>query len=321
MSAVAEITATNLINLLFTLKSEDRNTFKYTIVIIFSGILSFTMAKLFILVFKSYNLKILPKDIFLILILPITTMALILDVQMYFDIIKYNFIFVFVLLGLVISNYITISVFIKFAHAKKAETELLNVKKENELSNAKYELLNKQFNTNYYFLHDTVRSLMKLINSNLNDNDIKKQLYYLNNKLVKGLNIINTNSTIISPILNFKLSEILDNKIVFKTVIEYNDFRFIPTYMQRELFSMLLNIGIEQCKIVKDKKRLIILKTKKIGQQIIIQLIFTHHEFSDLAKRICIDLEKNVVLLNGTLSYESQLISDKNDSLIIVFHE
>lgn len=320
-SAVAEITAANLVNLMFTLGPEDINTARYTVAIIISGVLSFTMSKLFVDIFKSYDLKILPKYTYLILILPITTMALILDVQMYFDIIKYNVIFIFVLLGLLISNYITISVFLKFANATKAEKELLKVKKENELSNAKYELLNNQFNTNYYFLHDTVRSLMKLINSNLNNSDIKKELYDLINKLVKGLNIINTNSTIVSPILNYKLSEILENKIDLKTVIEHNDFTFIDTYTQRELFSILLNMAIEQCKNLKSENRLVILKTKKIGQQVIIQLLFTHSEFSNYTRQLYIKLEKNVKLAKGTLSYHPLYFNNENDSLIIVFYE
>lgn len=318
-SAVSEVLSANLMNFFSDLRSGEINSWKYTFAVLLSGVITYFMTKIFIKMLNNSDLNFLPKYTYAIFILPITTMALILNIGEYFILFKSNKILLIILIGLIASNFITIFIFLKFAETSKLETELLNTKKEKELSDIKYEVLNNQFTSNYYFLHDTIRELNKILNINQSDDDLKMQLLYLNTKLIKGLNVINSNSSILSPILNYKLNEIIDNKIDFKNVIEYNDFTFIDIYVQRELFTLLLDIAIHQCKKVNYDKRLAILKTKKMGKQIIIQLITVHYSFDEIITHILNQLNKLVKNSNGIVSYESDFNQNYDDSFLIVF--
>lgn len=316
--AISEVLSANLMNLIFNLSPNDIYTFKYTFAIIMSSSLSFFMSFLFIKFFKSYHSNQLPNYVCLIFVLPITTMLLILNISDYFDILKSNTILFFILIGLILSNLITIYIFIKFANAAYAENELLKAKKEKELSDIKYNFLNEQFSNNYSFLHNTVTSLMKLVDRDDDTQKIKEKIADVNSRLLYQLNIINSNSSTISPLLNNKSLEIVENEIDFKSVIEYNDFTFIDVYSQRKIFSLLLDIAILQCIKVPKEKRLILLKTKKIGQQLIIQGIFAHADTDNIVDHKLEELESIVKQVKGDFFFKMNLYSS-NDSILIYF--
>lgn len=322
-NALGEVLSASLSNLFFELNSaSDITSIYYTLAILLSGIITYFFLMLYTKVIKFSYWGELPRYAYIITVLPITTMLFMMNIQDYFYLLRNHEILVIILFGLLISNFAFVFVFLKTVSTLKLKNELEIAKLENKNIDFKYELLNAQYKANYSFMHDTIRSIMKM-QSLLDKGDIaqfKNELLNLNKDMIRGLNIVNSNSSIISPIINFRLKEMLKNKIDFKSVIEYTDFSFLDIYEQRYIFDTLLEIGMLQCKTSDEKSNLMILKTKQLYHQVIIQLLTTHSnvEQSDDFNLLYEKLSEIVIKHNGKISFEN-INQNDSDSLIIMF--
>lgn len=323
--AIGEVLAASISNLFLGLNSlSNISTFQYTLAILLSETIIFLFLFLYIRLIKFSYWEDLPKYAYLIIILPITTVLLLVNIQDYFYLLRNNILLVLILLGLLVSNFVVVFVFFKTISALKIKNELEMTRIEKKNIDFKYELLNTQYKANYTFMHDTIRAIMKMQNSLEKENfDVfKEELISLNKNMLRGLNIVNSNSSIISPIINFQLEEILKNDIDFKSVLEYTDFSFLDVYEQRFIFDALLEIGMMQCNVSHSETKLMILKTKKLYQQVIIQLLTTHGEVKDLTRfnELYNKITEIVHKHNGKISYECSNSID-SDSFIIIFHK
>lgn len=319
-NAIGEILAASILNVFLGLNATSNiSSFQYTVAILLSTIIICLFLTLFIKIIKFSYWGDLPKYTYLITILPITTFFLLINIQDYFYLLRKHEMLVFTMIGLLISNFVIVFIFLKTTSSLKLKNELEMTKIEKKSIDFKYELLNSQYKANYSFMHDTIRAIMKMESLLANERyaEFKSELQSLNNRMLRGLNIVNSNSSIISPIINFRLEEMLNNDIDFKSVIEYTDFTFLDIYEQRYIFDTLLEIGMLQCN--NSNTKLIILKTKKLYQQIIIQLITARTNAIDSENYVLLynKLSEIVYKNNGKMSHED--IDNNSSSFVIIF--
>lgn len=135
----------------------------------------------------------------------------------------------------------------------------------------------------------------------------------------KRFNSIYTNSLALNYAVNSKLDELEKNEIHFISTIKYNDFSFLTLELQTEIFSKLLDYGIILNQSVPKKERNIIIKSQKIGQQIIISSLikFDGNKQIDIQKEIADDFE--VILYPIHSCNLSVKITDNNCISIIIY--
>lgn len=304
IAIICEILSANIINLLFGLKASDLNTFLYTMTVLLSNILTFILLKIVSKFFILIDDNNLPDNILIILALPISTLLLLINITDYFSTFRNNILNAFIILGLLISNLVTIFIFLDVIKTINLENELKKRK-------MKYDVLQSLYNNNFNFLHEMISKLMQFrdLLSNEHYDELNTQIELLNFKLIKGFNIINSNSIVINSLLNLYISKLEDNDINLKTVIEYNDFTFINLETQTEIFSLIFDISIASCIKSNEKRRQIILKTKKMGFQIAIQCIYTCDSIIGLYDDPIVNKLIEILKINyGTVSF------DENDN-------
>lgn len=311
----SELLIANSMNFLFSLKANDIDTYIYTLAFVLPNVLSFIILSA---ISKFIKLNIFDnhsKFMWFHLLLPMTTLLVLYNFTDYFSTFRDNIVTLLIVLGLIGSNIITLLTLAK--EVKRAE--LTNEIKKNKM---KYDLLNTLYNTNFYFLHDTIRTLTKL-NNHMNKNNFKefqKEVLELNRKLTRSFTTISSNSELLNSLLNQRITDISHYNITIKTVLEYNDYDVISMEIQQALFSELLTISIASCMHAHSNAPIIILKTKKIARQIIFQCSFSYNEFNILnfdmllflLKKHSGHISKNMKLEGGFVYY---------DILIVFFHD
>lgn len=268
--SISELVSANFMSFLFTLQQQLVNVATYIIAIIISNIFTFIQVIIYIKVMKIDSKINVPKYAWFVFILPISTLLLLLNSTDYFGLFKGNFMIGIIIVGLFISNFTTIVIFFKVINAINLENKIKSVEMQ-------FALVNSQYNTNFNFLHDTIRRLMKFNNllSKKEYLELESNISSLNIDLLQKLNIISSNSLLLSSMINYRLSEINKYCINIKTVIEFNDYTFLNIDEQNVLFTQLLDMAIDSTIKAKNPNKNIIIKSKKIDNQIILQVIFT----------------------------------------------
>lgn len=303
----SELFIANIMNYIFNLSANQIDTNIYTIALILSNGLTFVILSIILKFFEKDIKDIMDrysKFMWFSLILPMTTLLFLYNFTDYFSTFRDNIMTLIIIFGLIISNIISLLTISR-------EFKRLELNNEIKETKMKYNLLNTQYNTNYYFLHDTIRKLTKLDNhiNESNFKDFQKEIMELNNNLIKSFNTISSNSDLLNSVLNFNISEIIKYNINVKTVIETNHFEFITLEDQQHLYSDLLTLSIHSCINTKDINPRIIIKTKQIDKQIIIQCSFSYTE----THSIClINLYTIVQKYNGRISEKV----NKNNGLL-----
>ncbi|WP_071441494.1 ATP-binding protein [Traorella massiliensis] len=273
IATLSEVLSANIMNLVFGLNENSINTHLYTIALLLSSIVTYTLLNLlskFINIYIKYQL---PKKIWLIFILPLTTILLLINLNEYFSTFRTNALLVPIILGLLIANLITIYVFFQSIKSIQLESEVREIQ-------SKYDTINTLYQNNFDFLHNTIWKLNQIYKKaeNINDLELSKEIDELSNDLLKKYNIINTNSSIISSILNYRLNEIIENNILVKCDITYNNFSFLNKKNEIELFATLINNAIDSCLATKKIKKMVLISSNKINQQILIKCIYSYSD-------------------------------------------
>ena len=295
---ICEVLASNIMNLLFGLLPSDLNTLMYSLALLLSGTLTFAVLSLAV---KLMNLNMkshLPSYTWLILILPFSTFMLIISISDYFETFRNNLMIAPVLIGLLIANFVTLYIFFKTIRSLELENEIKSMQ-------VKYETINMLYQNNFNFLHDTTRKLMRLSSylSNKNYDELSKQINELSDTMLVQYNTINSNSVIISSILNYRLNDIVSNNIRIKTDILYNDFSFLSAKAQNELFSALVNNAVDSCIHAKSESPAVIIKSNVLDHNVVIQCFYSYTEKYEIENNNNIELiRKHIYEFNGNIS-------------------
>ena len=288
---------------------------------IFGTFFSYAILTLFVFIYvkilKYIKSEYLPKYTWLAFILPIITIILLVTMGDYFDLLHTNPQILITTVGLAISNIIFFFIFMLAINSTNMRHKLQIAKQKEELFNSKLDLLSQQYDNNFRFLHNLLHTCNQL-NSLFNDSNYSEATNVLNklsNTAYKEFNAIYSNSYILNYIINNNLSKIIENDIDIKTVIEYSDFDNLNYHTQLILFEYLINLAIDSCIQVTTSDKIIIIKSVKTANKIILKLLYSNVSFNKS------NIEKNIknILSNKYYSLSIKKINNTYISILVTF--
>lgn len=194
----------------------------------------------------------------------------------------------------------------------------LDLSKENEkVVTEKYKLLNKQYETSFYFLHDLLKTCQRL-NLLLDKDDyqgLKDEINTLTTTTFREFNSIYSDSMLLNTLINNRLETLRQYDITVLPTIEYNNFSFLTVADQFILFDCLLDLAIDEVKTVTNR-RYIFIKSIKKAKQIIIQFKFNYSN-CDLQGKVAASLNELLNRYHGISSVSS--LQDGFVSVMIMF--
>lgn len=295
------------------------NSLSYNFGLISSVLLLLFFSYLFVKFIKYLQLNSFPTYCIFIFIFPLITIFLLATVNGYYELINNTETMLLIFGCILLSNFSILIIFFLFVKSNKTSSDLeLSLYRENSIK-TKYNLLRNHYNNNFNFLHDLIHKCNRMQNY-LENNDLeklRKELDQLINTTFKRFNFIYTNSFALNYSVDAKVEELQKNNINFISTIKYNDFSFLDLELQVELFSKLLDYGIMLSQSVPSKERNIIIKSKKIGQQIIISSLikFDKNKLTNIEKDIKSDFQN---ILQNIHNYNVSVKIKNNDYLSIM---
>ena len=195
-------------------------------------------------------------------------------------------------------------------------TNYISLKKQKELFNSKYELLQQHYDYNFKFLHDLLHtcSQLNIQFDNQNYENAKEILNQLTQTTYKEFNAIYSQSLVLNYVINNHLQTLIDNSINIKTDIESNSFNNLDYQLQLQLFDYLLTLTIQSCLSCQNDNKIIILKSKSETNYLLLKVVFSSTTINE--KKITNHLEKILNANSYTVTIKD--IDDCNTSLLIV---
>ena len=149
----------------------------------------------------------------------------------------------------------------------------------------------------------------------MNYSEATNVLKKLSNTAYKEFNAIYSNSYILNFVINNNLSKVIENDIDIKTVIEYSDFDNLDYHTQLILFEYLINLSITSCIQVTNSDRIIIIKSVKTANKIILKILYSCLSINES------NIKKNIneILLNKYSSLSIKELNNSYASILISF--
>ena len=147
--------------------------------------------------------------------------------------------------------------------------------KPNEMMISKFNSLNKEYESNFKFLHNllhTCSELNQLIDQKKYD-ELDSLIKSLSNKTIKEFNEIYTNSPIFSTVLNHKKNQLSSLNISVTSTLYSDDLSNLDSINQMIFFTKILDLAIKYCSL-SDEQRFIIIKSRKDVYSCTLQIIF-----------------------------------------------
>ena len=194
-------------------------------------------------------------------------------------------------------------------------TNYLSLKKQKELFNSKYELLQQHYDYNFKFLHDLLHTCNQLnIQFNNQDyEDAKRILNQLTQTTYKEFNAIYSQSLVLNYVINNHLNTLLENNIDIKTTVE-TTFNYLDLYTQFELFDYLLNLAIKACLI--NQNKIITIKAKEKNNSVLFKITLPYI----VIKKDLLYHNLNKILSPITYELNIKEIDSNYISLLIIFN-
>lgn len=195
-------------------------------------------------------------------------------------------------------------------------TNYISLKKQKELFNSKYELLQQHYDYNFKFLHDLLHTCnqLNIQFDNQNYENAKEILNQLTQTTYKEFNAIYSQSLVLNYVINNHLQTLIDNNINIKTDIESNSFNNLDYQLQLQLFDYLLTLTIQSCLSCQNDNKIIIFKSKSETNYLLLKVVFSSTTINE--KKITNHLEKILNANSYTVTIKD--IDDCNTSLLIV---
>lgn len=278
ITMVSELLSSFVVDLIFDLDAQSElYIHKYSIALFISILLCFLLSnELVSFVCNQFEDDYIPKYVYLVFVLPILTIVLFGNVKDYFSLFNDYKIYVFVLFGLLISNFITIYIFLLSIKSIKWKQKLEISEKEKELLNDKIDLINHDYDNSFIFLHDLLHRCNRL-NALVVKNNVKeldKEIQNLYKNCFQKYNMLISNSNALSKVIYLYSSDMIENNITFRSTMEDVEYFNIDNNELISLLSRLLDFAIESCKRVQNE-RVIVLSSKRVGGSKIMQIKFS----------------------------------------------
>ena len=194
-------------------------------------------------------------------------------------------------------------------------TNYISLKKQKELFNSKYELLQQHYDYNFKFLHDLLHTCnqLNIQFDNQNYENAKEILNQLTQTTYKEFNAIYSQSLVLNYVINNHLNTLLENNIDIKTTVE-TTFNYLDLYTQFELFDYLLNLAIKACLI--NQNKIIIIKAKEKNNSVLFKITLPYI----VIKKDLLYHDLNKILSHITYELNIKEIDSNYISLLIIFN-
>ena len=195
-------------------------------------------------------------------------------------------------------------------------TNYLSLKKQKELFNSKYELLQQHYDYNFKFLHDLLHTCnqLNIQFDHQNYEDAKEILNQLTQTTYKEFNAIYSQSLVLNYVINNHLQTLIENNINIKTDIENDSFNNLDYQLQLQLFDYLLTLTIQSCLSCQNDNKIIMFKSKSETNYLLLKVVFSSTTINE--KKITNHLEKILNANSYTVTFKE--VDDCNTSLLIV---
>ena len=196
-------------------------------------------------------------------------------------------------------------------------TNYISLKKQKELFNSKYELLQQHYDYNFKFLHDLLHTCNKLNIQfdNQNYENAKEILNQLTQTTYKEFNAIYSQSLVLNYVINSHLNTLIENNINIKTTVE-TPLNHLDLQIQFQLFEYLLNFSIESCLKSDQKNKMIIIKSKEQANHLFLKITLPYVAI----KKNIIEYSLNKILFDISYILSIKQIDTNYISLLITFN-
>ncbi len=259
---------------LFFLENVVSNDLAYILGIIVTNLFLLFFMYIISIYWKTFSLKAIPKYSWILLCLPLTTVLLIINIDDYYQAVVNQTFFIFIVIGLLISNLVCIYIYYKTVITIANETELELKLKKTEMENESATQLLSQHNV---FLHDIRNQsidMMKLLKKG-KYTELENYINDIYSDSINIYNMINSNYKILDVIINDRLYIIKNNNIQLRIQLECTVFPPCNDMEMEIIFKYAIDTGIQACiQSSADQPSLNII-SKKIEKQTILSFSFT----------------------------------------------
>ena len=288
------------------------------LILCLSLLLSLFMTICFIKLVKMVMQITIHKYHWRILVLPVFTCLLLLRMKDYYTLVNQYEDILFLILGLIIVNYLTLYFYIKSMQMMQLKVELTEEKGKQEALETKYDLLNQHYQNNFNFLHNLLHRGNRLYQAFYqNDFDVlKTEINELNQIAFKEFNAIYSNNFVLNTLISENMSEIKKQDLEIRTEI-LSDLAFLSLNEQIELFTYLLNLVIHNIDSQKLLHPYVFIRIFPKGNLVVIQTTFSSNFKISIKNE---DIE--YIFKNQEVKSDSQYNSTENymQCLIILKH-
>ena len=196
-------------------------------------------------------------------------------------------------------------------------TNYISLKKQKELFNSKYELLQQHYDYNFKFLHDLLHTCnqLNIQFDNQNYENAKEILNQLTQTTYKEFNAIYSQSLVLNYVINSHLNTFIENNIDIKTTVE-TPLNHLDLQIQFQLFEYLLNFSIESCLKSDQKNKMIIIKSKEQSNHLFLKITLPYVAI----KKNIIEYSLNKILFNISYILSIKQIDTIYISFLITFN-
>ena len=196
-------------------------------------------------------------------------------------------------------------------------TNYISLKKQKELFNSKYELLQQHYDYNFKFLHDLLHTCnqLNIQFDNQNYENAKEILNQLTQTTYKEFNAIYSQSLVLNYVINSHLNTFIENNIDIKTTVE-TPLTHLDLQIQFQLFEYLLNFSIESCLKSDQKNKMIIIKSKEQANHLFLKITLPYVAI----KKNIIEYSLNKILFDISYILSIKQIDTNYISLLITFN-
>lgn len=196
-------------------------------------------------------------------------------------------------------------------------TNYISLKKQKELFNSKYELLQQHYDYNFKYLHDLLHTCnqLNIQFDNQNYENAKEILNQLTQTTYKEFNAIYSQSLVLNYVINSHLNTFIENNIDIKTTVE-TPLTHLDLQIQFQLFEYLLNFSIESCLKSDQKNKMIIIKSKEQANHLFLKITLPYVAI----KKNIIEYSLNKILFDISYILSIKQIDTNYISLLITFN-
>ena len=196
-------------------------------------------------------------------------------------------------------------------------TNYISLKKQKELFNSKYELLQQHYDYNFKFLHDLLHTCnqLNIQFDNQNYENAKEILSQLTQTTYKEFNAIYSQSLVLNYVINSHLNTFIENNIDIKTTVE-TPLNHLDLQIQFQLFEYLLNFSIESCLKSDQKNKMIIIKSKEQSNHLFLKITLPYVAI----KKNIIEYSLNKILFDISYILTIKQIDTNYICLLITFN-